>query len=745
MNIRISSAILLVAGICIGAHAQESQLNIPRLGYVPAIEDFLLGPPVNGMTQVSNFIQNLPHDGEPASQETLAYLGYDSQNLYVVFLAYDDPGQVRARMSPRENISQDDRVSVLLDPFRDQRRGYMFQANPLGVQLDRFFVEDQGFDASYDTVWTSKGAVTDWGYVVLMALPFKSLRFSPDADTPWGLILMGTIQRQNETSTWPPVSTRIEGILNQAALVKGIQDVSPGKNLQIIPYATTRWIDGIEAGNEPVFNDDSFDIEVGVDVKKVWNDSIVTDVTINPDFAQIESDEPQVTVNQRFEVFFPERRPFFLENADMFRSPINLFFTRRIVDPQIGGRLTGKLGPWAIGSLLIDDDAPGDWAPRNHPDHGENTTFGTVRVSRDLGKQSRLSAMAVQRDFADDSNRVLSVDGRLKWNEHWVSSAQAAVSSTEIPNAEDDSGQATYISTSRSGRHFNYSGTLSDISEDFDAEAGFVPRKGIVNTDHFASYFFWQEEGGNLIHWGPEIGANIVWDRHGQRLDEMINASLEWEFLGRTELEINVNHGRVRLTPEEFPVLDNARDYDADFISIGYQSAMWKTVSFEGETKIGKRINLQPLPGLEPEPVDWLQSDLSISYRPVTQLAIDTTLIYTHLENESGGARVLEDLIARVRVNWQFTREWSLRTIIQYERTDPNPLETTVIDRDNWNIDLLLTYRVNPWTAVYFSYNNNRQNVDTGQQEGIARIIPTSDLQTDREQLLFKFSYLIRR
>lgn len=745
-NIRQFSAILVLACVCLGAQADVTQVNIPRLDSVPSIDDFLHGPPrVNKMARISDFIQNLPYDGQRASQDTIVYLGYDTQNLYIVFLAYDDPEKIRARMSPRENISEDDRVSVLLDPFRDQRRGYMFQTNPLGVQYDRFFVEDQGFDDSYDTVWTSKGAITDWGYVVWIALPFKSLRFSPDANAPWGLILMRTIQRQNETSTWPHVSTRIEGILNQAALVKGIRDVSPGKNLQIIPYATTRWSDGIDTHNGPAYVKDSFDTEVGIDIKKVWDDHIVTDLTINPDFAQIESDQPQVTVNQRFEVFFPERRPFFLENADMFRTPINLLFTRRIVDPELGARITGKLGPWAIASLIIDDKAPGHLAPLDDPGHGDSALFGTVRINRDIGKQSRLGAMAVQRDFADESNRVLSVDGRLKWNEHWVSSMQAAMSSTKRPNADDDSGQAAFFSTSRSGRHFNYSGTLSDISDDFEAAAGFVPRTDIAEMDHFASWLFWPDDGGRLVRWGPEISSHHVWDRHGKRLDEELGVSLEWEFPGQTELEIKVNHDRERLTAEDNPFLATDRDYNSSFIALEYRTSAWKTLSISGETSIGQRINLQPAPGNEPESVDWLQSDLNIAYRPITRLAIDTTLIYTQLENDSTGARVLEDLIARMRFNWQFTRELSLRTIIQYERTNPNPRETTVTNRKNWNIDLLLTYRVNPWTAVYLGYNTNRANIDIEEQGDITRIVRTRGLKTDSEQLLLKFSYLLRR
>ncbi len=742
--IRSGFAAMLAAFICLGAQAEVTQLDIPRLSSAPAIEDFLQGEPTNGMIHLSDFVQHLPYDGEQPNQNTIVYLGYDARNLYVVFLAYDDPTQVRARMSPRENISEDDRVGVFLDPFQDQRRAYFFQANPLGVQRDMFFVEDQGFDTSYDTLWHSEGKVTEWGYVVWMALPFKSIRFSPDQKAPWGLIFQRTVQRNNETSTWPHVSTAIDGVLNQAALVEGILDVSPGKNLQIIPFATSRWSKGINQHNGRVTEEDDYEARIGVDIKKVWRDQIVTDLTINPDFSQIESDEPQVTVNQRFEVFFPERRPFFLENADIFRTPINLLFTRRIIDPQIGARITGKMGPWAIGSLISDDDAPGHQVLSDDQGHHHNTFFGAARISRDIGTQSRLGVMAVQRDFSDESNRVLSADGRFKWDEHWVSSMQAVTSSSKHANTDDATGHAAFISTSRTGRNFNYSGEIIDITNDFDTAAGFVPRVGIFEMNQSASFLFWSKDSSRLVHWGPEIDTHHVWDRKGERLDEEVEASLEWEFPGQTNLKINFNHSHERLTTNDYPLMITDRDYNTRSVSIEYGTSYWKTFSVSGETSLGKRINFAPLPGMEPETADWLQSNLAIAFRPVTQLAIDTTLIFTQLESDATGARVFQDLIARTRLNWQFTRELSLRSIIQYERTNSNPLETTITDRKNWNVDLLFTYRLNPWTAIYLGYNNNQQNIKIDQQDGMPVIVRTSGLHNDSEQLLLKFSYLLR-
>ena len=301
------------------------------------------------MVRVDEFKQNRPRDGDPASQRTEAYLGYDHSNLYIVFVCFDsEPDKIRARLSRREDSRSDDSVSLFLDTFNDQIRAYSFGVNPLGVQRDGSYVEQAGnqYNGSFDTVWDSRGTLTPEGFVVWMALPFKSLRFSPENSQEWGLILGRRIARSNEQSYWPHVSSRIEGRLNQEGSLLGISDVSPGRNLQLIPYGFFRSFRALDERDEvqPLYVSESADFAGGLDVKNVFRDSLVLDVTLNPDFNQVESDEPQVTVNERFEVFFPERRPFFLENASFFETPINLFFSRRIVDPQVGVRLTGKRG-----------------------------------------------------------------------------------------------------------------------------------------------------------------------------------------------------------------------------------------------------------------------------------------------------------------------------------------------------------------------------------------------------------------
>src|SRR4030081_1093055 len=381
----VAVVVIELASIALGA---APTIQIPRIETPPSLSDFEdMQPSVRvaaQMAKVTGFIAREPADGAAPTQNTDVYLAYDEHNLYAVFVCFDqEPEKIRARMTRREDIFSDDSVEIMVDTFHDSRRAYAFAANPFGIQWDALWTEGAigngtpgdfaGFDPSFDTVWRSEGRLTGHGYMVLIAIPFKSLRFPDTGPQQWGIILNRAIPRTNENLFWPRISNRIQGRFNQAATATGVDQVSPSRNIQLIPYGLVRSFRDIDQRdpNHPLFENRSLKPDVGLDAKFVLHDSFVLDATVNPDFSQIESDQPQITVNQRFEVFFPEKRPFFLENSNYFILPINLVFTRRIVHPEFGLRLTGKSGPWAVGVLATDDRAPGEFLPRTDPHSGE--------------------------------------------------------------------------------------------------------------------------------------------------------------------------------------------------------------------------------------------------------------------------------------------------------------------------------------------------------------------------------------
>jgi len=313
------------------------KLTIPRISNPPVLADFLSMEPTNshGMVAVKEFVQRRPDDGKPATQRTVVYLGYDDKNLYLVFVCYEaDPGKIRANMAKREEVFDDDTILLVLDTFHDGRRAYLFLVNPLGIQADGLVAAGLPDDYSFDALWYSQGKRTAQGYVVWMAIPFKSLRFSSESKQTWGIAV-----------------GRSSPYRSQAATLDGLENISPGRNLQFIPYGFFRSFRSLDTVNAPPrFDTKPAKMDLGLDTKAILKSSLVLDFTLNPDFSQVESDEPQVTVNQRFEVFFPEKRPFFLENSTFFQTPINLLFTRRIADPQYGAhdRQAGTLRAWSF-------------------------------------------------------------------------------------------------------------------------------------------------------------------------------------------------------------------------------------------------------------------------------------------------------------------------------------------------------------------------------------------------------------
>ena len=729
----------------------KPQLPIPKVAQPPTLEDFLdmkPGGEFNGkLAKAENFIQQRPKDGESATQKTDVYLCYDDKNLYVVWVAFDtEPEKIRARMAKRENAFDDDWVELTLDTYQDQRRGYVFQCNPLGVQADAIWNEDaQGPDFTFDTLWRSHGKITKNGYVVLMEIPFKSLRFSPNELQNWGIVLLRRIPHaSDEWGYWPRVSSRIQGRLTQAATMTDMQGISPGRNVQLIPYASARSFRALDArdANRPRF-DKGNEYAGGIDAKIVLKDNLTLDITANPDFAQVESDEPQVTVNQRFEVFFPERRPFFLENSDYFQTPINLVFTRRIADPQFGVKLTGKVGKYSIGTMLIDDQSPGRRVPDNDLLSGERAHFAIVRVRRDIFKNSNIGVIFTDREFAGASNRAGGIDGRLKFGSNWIAKFQAVKSETKNLNNTRESGSAYDFIVSREGRKFNYEAEASSFSPGFQAQSGFIRRRDIRSFSQSTSYQF-RPENKIMTAWGPRIRQSYAADHDGTRLDWTAMNSLFFEFTGRTRGTVTVGNNRERLRARDWGG-NRDLDFSSPFKGISINSSYFRRFTLLADYFRFPGINFNPAVGQAPFLTDRDSLNLTLTTRPLNKLRIDNTYISSRAISRQTGASIFNNHIIRSKFNWQFNRELSLRTIFQYNAVLANPLFSSLKNTKNFNADILMTWQPNAGTAFYVGYNSNLQNLNlvptpTGSQ--IVRY--PNQFINDGKQLFVKFSYLFR-
>jgi hypothetical protein len=734
--------------------AQGQDLAIPVLAAPPEIADFLAMAPADSVRSryavVTGFTQRSPQDGAPSSQRTDVYLGYDARNLYAVFLAFDtDPASVRANLAPRENIDNDDRVGVLIDTFDDQRTAYGFRSSPLGVQWDARWSEvtrGAGYDSSYEAVWYTDAQLTDGGYVVVMTIPFRTMRFPESGEQRWRVQFERLIPRSSEESYWPAYSQSVDSRLNQAAIMSGVRDVSPGRNIQLIPFAFVRSYDVLEANRAggPGFTKETED-DIGLDAKIVLKDSFVLDFTYNPDFSQVESDQPQVTVNERFEVQFPERRPFFLENADYFATETPLVFTRRIVDPEVGIKFTGRQGPWGIGTMLTNDEAPGLRVLPGDPLYGEDADVSVLRVFRDFGQQSRAGILHTEREFGDTYNKVAAADTYIRLTENWLTELLMVNTETRRADGTVLDGRQTNWRVNRNGRNFLAHYHWTQQSNDFSVPLGFLSRnytpdaKGLHG---FMEYRFWLEDS-----WLNRIGPRVFFanqdDLSGLRVYSEFSPALQMAWAGDSFLSVGINKIRERLRPKDFPGLVAPRDYEQQRWAANISSDVLAKLGFSLRLDEGTVINLVPPVGAEPELADRTLIEAELRWRPMDRLRVDSTFLSTSLDDHMGRGPIFDNRIFRTRLNYQFTKEMSLRVILQHEDTKPTALSRLTRD-ESLNLDVLFRYVLNPWSALYVGFNNNESNlqlVDTPQGPELVR---TEDLARDGQQLFVKFSYLLQ-
>jgi hypothetical protein len=748
-------ALILAAPAAAAYQNPQEYLDIPFIDVEPRLEEFAdMTVPAHlegKLAKVSGFVQREPNDGARPTFPTEVYVAYDAEHLYAIFLAFEDePDKIRANMAPRDNVFNDDSVNIMIDTFNDQRSAYFFLSTPLGIQSEGRFIEGRGFDGSFDAVWDAEGQVTDRGFIVRIKIPFSAIRFPKTEEQTWRVIFNRMIQRLSEDTFWPHYSRAIEGRLNQTAILTGIRDISPGRNIQLAPFGFFRDYRVEKDGVDGKQVDDDNEESIGLDAKMVLNDALVLDLTANPDFSQVESDDPQVTVNQRFEVFFPERRPFFRENSDVFETPTNLFFSRRIVDPGAGVKLTGKQGRHTIGVVLADDEAPGKQAETGDPLDGEDAVIGVFRLSRDISDQSKIGILLTDRELDDGHNRVGAVDGRIKLNDNWVTQFQVAAAGTRVLEEDgaggfeyDDLDGVSYNAIlNRTGTHLETHSHYLYTSPGFRTQLGYLGRQQRPNSQDFhnsASYRFRPAES-NLTEWGPSLYFQRVLDSGGEGLDWTIGPEIDWQWTGGTEVEIGYTHIEEQLRPDEFDGLAEPKDYSQNLWKVEFDTERFLKVGFGVEVEWGTRINYVPPDGSAPELADFLAAQADLLWRPIAPLRLDLAYLHTELTNRAGSGRIFTNTIGRVRANWQFTKELSLRLITDFEDTDPVPGETSLVD-DEWvRVDALVKYLWNPWRALYVGYTSGRrdfQEIDpaTGLLE---------DLRDEGEQFFVKFSHLFQ-
>ncbi len=714
------------------------------------------------LTEISGFTQKAPRDGERATEDTEVWMGHTKEALYVVFVCHDHRvSAVRGHLSRRENILTDDTVSVLLDPFQDRRRGVLFTVNSAGVQADAAWTEPSDTDYSYDQVWDSDGRVTADGWLALIAIPFRSLRFR-GLGSDWGAVFSRNFPRNSETDYWPRVTTTVTGVLAQEGTLHGIEGVTGSHNVQVNPYVlgqNERTLFTLDPNN-PYFSSRKFEGTVGGEAKGILNDSIVFDATVNPDFSDVESDQPQFTVNQRYPVYFPELRPFFLENANYFSTPIALVYTRNIVHPEFGMRVTGKVARTNLGVLAIDDRLPGVTVPVGDPLYGKRAGFFVGRVSEDLGKGSSAGLIYTDEEFGKGWNRIGGVDFTWRASNAWTVLAQMVASSSSASREDSaaaifgtgySAGPGTDVQIRRSGHAFNLQSEYQDYAPGFESAVGFIQSRNF-RVEQVHSNYQWFPKKSVVQSFGLETNQNVAFDHQGNRVFRYSQFD-PFVLLPRNIVVAPlVGFNSDTLGPQNGYGLTQNRNFAENYgglISRG-QPVAWLTYNIQAF--IAGNVNYNPLPGQLPALMHQKDLQAVVTVQPVRQLRIDNTYLLDRDRSAADGRMVYESQTFRTKMNYQFTRALSARVIVEYDSTLVNPLETSLQRTKQLQTQALVTWLPHPGTAIYVGYNDDLQNFNHtlcsrvgGVCDASQPILPRGPAYlNDGRQFFVKASYLLR-
>ena len=711
------------------------------------------------LAEVTGFTQNTPHDGEAATEKTDVWIGHTHSTLYFVFICYDHrPAEIRGHLARRENILMDDNVSVLLDPFQDRRRGVLFQVNPTGVQADAAWTENNQPDYSYDQVWDSEGRMTREGWMALVSIPFRSIRFR-EASPDWGVVFSRNLPRNSEVDYWPRVAANISGVLSQEGTFRGLEGLTGSHNLQLNPYVlgqNERTLIKLDPLN-PYFSSRHFEGTAGGEAKVIIKDSVVFDGTINPDFSTVESDQPQFTVNQRYPVYFPELRPFFLENANYFATPIQLVYTRNIVHPEYGARMTGKIQHTNLGMFVIDDRTPGESVAPGDPLYHNRALFAVGRISQDWGKGSSVGLIYTGEEFAQGWNRIGGVDATVRFNDKWTAFAQMVESSTQ---GDLDSGNpptysagpATDLQLQRNGHAFNLFAETQDFSSGFQTQLGFIQTSNIRNNHTHLSYQ-WFPKSKVIQSYGLELNQNFAWDHAGNRVYHYTTFDPFFLLPRNIVLAPIGGQNSDTLGPQDGTLLKNNENFTENFAGIVARGQPWPQFNFNLVSIRGGNVNYNPVTGGLPFLLNQKFVQLLFTLQPLKQLTADNTYLLDRDFAVSDNTFVYESQTFRTKLNYQFTRAISARVIVEYDSTLANPTETSILRKKQIGTQALLTWLPHPGTAVYIGYNNDLQNIDralcnrlqNGACDPDNTTIPrASNYLNDGKQLFVKASYLFR-
>lgn len=717
---------------------------------------------------LTGFSQYEPVEGTPASEQTTVRMIVTEDALYFAIRAEDSSGGVRATLTQRDGYGRsDDYVRVILDTFNDQRRAYVFMVNPYGVQGDGLWVEGGSgrfgdpIDWNPDFLWESNGRIDDAGYSAEIKIPLKTLRF-PEADIQdWGLQIQRTIRRTGYQSSWAPITQERANKLEQAGSLTGLRGLDAGLFMEINPTLVGSRT-GQAATDGSGLVGDGGQGEVGLNLTYGLTSNLTLDGTVNPDFSQVEADAGQIAVNERFALFLPEQRPFFLEGTDVFNMPKRLVYTRSIVNPVGAAKVSGKIGGLQVAYLGAVDEVNAG---------ASNPIVNVMRLRGDIGRSSSIGAVYTDRtEPGVDFNRVMGADARLVLGGRYTLEMLAAGSADGATGADTNWGSMFSLSARRSSRTLSMNASFEDSSDEFRAGSGFIRRVGVTQVDGRTSYTFRGKRGALVESWGPSIDADMTWLREdfwsgGAPQETQFGAGLNASFRGNIGGFLNYRRRGFNFDSALYDGLF-AGPSEAAVVPVSEGSDLYSglhSVSLRSWISSFERVRISLGGGWSETPIfssglpldvgeQW-SGDLGFTFYPTGSIQAEIGARHVTILRSLDGSTYSQATIPRLQARYQVTRAMYVRGIGEYSSQNRGDLLDPVTgaqiytcsddgcaarrgsDRHDFRVEGLLGYEPSPGTVLFFGYT--RQFRDTS-------AFSFDQVQAVRDGLFLKLSYRFR-
>jgi hypothetical protein len=717
---------------------------------------------------LTGFSQYQPVDSRPAPDSTEVHVWYSSTAIYFGIRAFEPHGPVTYTLSDRDRIAADDNVEIHLDTFHELNRALVFMVNPLGVQADGTKSEGGGFipganvmpgmnDLSADFAWQSKGRVEEWGYEVEIRIPFSSLRYPVQSVQDWGLQIDRHVQHSAFEETWTPVIRASASFIVQEGTLTGLTGLRHGQLVELNPEATNT-VTGSPCCATPAtrwsYNQNP---QVGGNVRWTLGSNFILNGTVKPDFSQVEADATQIAADARFALFYPEKRPFFVEGLDQFNVPNTLVYTRTIVQPDGAAKITGKLGRADVAVLsALDQRPPGVSSGQPRVD--------IVRLRQSFGEQSQAGALYSERVGAGRSNRVINADTKIIFGGKYFAQFQLADAMTTVGGTTKN-GPMWEAILDRTGRSFGFHYNIVGFDPNFQADNGFVSRVGYVQPSISNRYTWYGTPGTMFEQFNVYGSVNGLWqyrDFFSARsvLEDHASATMSLRLRGGWSIGATPRVSSYAFDPSAYASLyvpgtagTPSRFLPSDRIETLASGFSISSPTFQSFTASAGATLGTDVDFVETSRVRRVDYNASLDLRPSSRLRVSATYVASSFTRRSDDVQSTFQKIPRVKVEYQIARPIFVRVVSQYTASkrealvDPRTGQVLLVSSstgvtpstrtasNSLRTDWLFSYRPTPGTVFFAGYGGTLNETDP---------LAFNQLRRTSDAFFVKLSYLFR-